>query len=455
LTASHSFNRWRRFPWKAGLFAAVLIGVTAYLSVSMVSYWWKYVPLAPTAVIPLPQGPGVEIREAADGEIALIHGHWGPSTDFDLSGPVEFWDSRTGKRTRQLLDQSDVIVGVSPKCRLAALRDGDDVKLIDLADGTERFRRSGMGSRVRAWFTADEGRVAFLVGNTVHVCDATNGDELWSRSRPDFSITDLSSVIQTFGFQFDPARRSTRFQPVMAFTGRPDRDPVMQRWASRDGRWVLASPSKRPVSVIDVSTGREVWKLPDGIRHFHVNFTADGRELIVPYQLDRAIEYARWNAADGRQLTDLPGRPKWQVAERRGYFSRNGRFTIGTGETPAIAMPVSIVRFLKQIGISWNGVLAGTQHVVQVTNAKTGEIAVTSPAAIPLFIFEDDRGFVVRDFRSLNHRLACYLLPPVRNWHWLAIAMAIIWMPTMAVCLFWLCRRRNARVRESALSANV
>ena len=145
-------------------------------------YWREFIPLLPNAVIPLPT-KYYEFRGTRNGEIvSMRESHGSAPRESSYLGPIQFWDPRRGKLVRQFFREQDVILALSRHSTLAAVREWDNIRIVDLRTGETVFVRKAAGGFFGVQFSYDDRIVMFMAADkTVVVCDAATGEELWSR----------------------------------------------------------------------------------------------------------------------------------------------------------------------------------------------------------------------------------------------------------------------------------
>lgn len=276
------------------------------------AYWRRFVPLVPTAVIPLPTPPPglqYEFRAAPNGEVvSMLEWIGSGSRGSPYFGPIQFWNPRTGKLVRQLFDEQTGILEMSRHCTFAAVRDRDSIQMVDLRNGEAVFLQKTPGETVHVRFSRDERIASFTnAQKTVVFCDATTGKELWSRRADEWAPLEPTWLTGELFLCFkrstppDNGGQSSGTAPppdrilLDAFTGQPD-----QRFGfhdrlrlSSDGRRTIAWDDVGPARICNYRTGERRWTLPAGVSALAVDFTPDSRELVLPANADGRTIMAR------------------------------------------------------------------------------------------------------------------------------------------------------------------
>jgi hypothetical protein len=421
---------------------SVLWLATVYL------YWREFVPLLPTSVIPLPS-KYYEFRGTPNGEIVSMRESDGSvRRESSYAGPIQFWNPRQGKLVRQFFREQDVILALSRHSTLAAVREWDNIRIVDLRTGETVFVRKATGGFFRVQFSHDNRIVMFMAADkTVVVCDAATGEELWSRRgekwaplEPGGFFLDLFHCLLRLPRAADGSSLRNSPPParvwLSAYTGEPDQrfDRQDRVRASVDGKWAIAIGWKQPARVCDCRTGQTKWWLPPEADGNAYEFSHDSRDVVLPVKVDGRIAVARWDASDGRVISPLPDRPYVPVSADL----LNGRpYLLHYDDAKQVRAPARLWQIVNDVGISWNGVVLPPRRTLRFVDTETGKPFGRIATGHFVSGLADDRGFAIHE----ESRVAYYEMPPRRDYWWL-VAWSI--GPIAFVYSMRLLRRRIA-----------
>jgi WD40 repeat protein len=438
----------RRNIRRHGLALASMVWLaTVYL------YWREFIPLLPTSVIPL-SSKYYEFRGTPNGEIVSMRESDGAvARESSYLGPIQFWNPRDGKLVRQFFGEQDLILALSRHSTLAAVREWDNIRIVDLRKGETVFVRKAKGGFFRVQFSHDGRIVMFMAADkTVVVCDAATGEELWSRRadewpplEPGGLFLDLFHCLLRLPHSADGSSLMNSPPParvwLSAYTGEPEQrfgrqDRVR---ASVDGKWAITIGWKQPARVCDSRTGQTKWWLPPDADGDACDFSHDSRDVILPVKIDGRIVVARWDASDGRVISPLPDRPFEPVSAD---LLGDRPYLVHYDDAKQVQAPARLWQIVNDVGISWNGIVLPSRRTLRFVNTESGKPIGRIATGHFVSGLSDDGGFAIHE----ETRVAYYDLPPKRDLQWLAAwslgPIAAIWLPQIL-------RRRIRLIRLS------
>jgi hypothetical protein len=418
------------------------------------AYWREFVPLLPTAVIPLPARE-YEFRGTGSGEVVSIR-EWDGShrRESAYSGPIQFWDPREGKIVRQFFREHDVILALSRSSRLAVVREGEEIRMVDLRSGGTLFSRKATGGYFQVRFSQDERFVSFEDPDISRcVCDAMTGQELWSRRVNEWEPLEPGALV---GDLFLCHRRTpspdANSNPagagpppdriwLSAHTGLPE-----QRFGVRDKvridsdlRRAIVWDDVNPARICDFRTGATLWSFPAEVAGHTPEITLDGLEVVLPLMKDGRIFVARWRTDDGRVVSPLPVAPYKPVPAD---MCADRRYLVHYDEKQMVRGPVWLRRVVNGLGIRWDGVLLPQRMTLWLVDSESGRPIGRLGSGFVISGLADEGGFAIQE----ENRVAYYKLLPPRDFRWLAT-----WSlgPIASVWLMRALRRRTRMIRSS------
>jgi hypothetical protein len=409
-------------------------------------YWREFVPLR-TTLIPPPAG--LHWRGAtSDGlliRLGRVEGE--PGQPATLTGPLELWNPVTRHVERTMLDESDEVIAYRPEdCDFVAVRRDDTLRLVRLADGQDVLSLPAEDAPGN-WWASSDGVIAYRFdGSTLTAYRLPDAKPLWSKANVDnFEAHGPDLVLIELGVSPSP-RFSDRILMTNSLTGEVDSrykaEDVWPRFLSRDGKWAISSRGSASTTLIsDFRTGRSLWRI--AVPFEHVRFSADGSEVVSAHRSDGRVHFSRWNAADGRELTQ----PRPADAESVSIVPGPDEGFIVTKEVRTSVAPKPLVEGLKRLGVNWSGIIGDPQYACGIHDSETGRRIGFIDSEILRMAYLVPGGVMVNPPAGRTLRFCAF--PPRPNWSWLTA-----WSlgPIAAVWVTQALRRRIRLIRLSRAS---
>ena len=275
--------------------------------------WWRLAPARPIAQIPLGKA-NFFVGTTSAGQIVTCQTSSYDPDRWETRGPVQFWNTQTGRPEFALLDHDDVILTLPDEADAVAVRRGDTISVVDFKTGDVRFSRQVAAQRPQVVFSGDGEQVAIVDDLSLTLCSAKTGDVVWSKEF--LQLAAIAGVKEFEGPLAGTIFVQGQFQVLIPITvnsggaycsiwlesatGNPRANlPLESAQCSLDGRRILVpNVGDEPGRLYDAVTGQLVRRFAGGELP-HV-FSRDSRELIA-YRPDGLT---RWSVEDGRRLDD-------------------------------------------------------------------------------------------------------------------------------------------------------
>jgi WD40 repeat protein len=220
------------------------------------------------------------------------------------NGPVQVWETATGKQLHQLPAAS--ALAFAPDGKTLVLGSGRAVRLWDVASGKERLPPAGHRDTITAIGLASDGKTLTTVSNdnTARVWDAATGQEL---GRTEFKQTYFWTTTLTPAGRMLGAEKGTNHVRLWDATGGKEllfRDKLGQvacTACSPDGKVLAAVDSECTAWVWDVATGKEACQIKIHPVVEGMALAPDGKTLAVSFPIGVVL----WNTQTGKKVQDF------------------------------------------------------------------------------------------------------------------------------------------------------
>ena len=163
---------------------------------------------------------------------------------------------------------------------------------------------------------------------------------------------------------------------------------------SPDGKKVASAGFDRYVSVWEVSTGRELVRLPRFTSHRNtITFSPDGSRLLVGTQKDGL---ALWNPATGKKLLELKGHEGWVHTVQ---FSPDGALCASGGSDNAVII------WNVETGAIFRRLPVHSGQVLSLAFSPNGRNIISGGVDRQLRLWEVKTGRYLRSFLGHTHRV--------------------------------------------------
>ncbi|QDT52916.1 hypothetical protein Pan44_09290 [Caulifigura coniformis] len=429
-----------------GLRWMVLLGLWAGV---VTWYWLAAVPLPPTSSV-AHAGDLAVFPQRPSRHVILYHFRSMAPGGGRATGPLEFWDAKEGRVTGQLLSRDDQIIGNQSSWGAAEgyvliRRDGQLV-LIELESGQELGTFEDV-PKAESYFVHEHRKE--LVVNA----DLSVSCFRFDRAKPKWIMRDASveglvdgdiqSVARWKISRSGKGRSRSGCSLIHLETGELDQrfEAVGNVWSatlSPDGKLALVrlKVGLANHAVYDVAAGKVLWKPTVAIDE-SLKFAPDGREVVIWQSTSLGpVDVRRLRAEDGQAI---PGEPSAELlatlpAGAGKYLIRDAADLSGTRIQK---WKDSLNQFWMKVGL--HGLVMGYGKEIRLVDAGTGRDLGRLPRD-SRFHFTDNQSTLIT--LTPTH-LQTYVLPPRRDYGWLAE-----WIvgPPMVLFLtgqWWRVRRRG------------
>jgi len=405
----------------AGLRWMVLVGLWAGL---VTWHWLSAIPLVPT--LSVAHGGHVGILPSDRGLI-LFHHELDASRRWSGTGPLEFWDAREGRITRQLLSRDDEMIWnqsyrEAPDGYVLIRRDGQLV-LIELESGQVLGTFEDV-PKVDSYFVHKQRNQ--LVVNADRNVSCFRFDQ----TKPQWNMQDASvesmaagDILSVARWKVSPSRKGARrIDSVLIHleTGGLDRrfEAMGKAWSSKltsDGRLALVRRTTGPSNqeIYDVAAGKVLWQ-PAVATDESLRFSPDGREVVIWRSTNLGpVDVRRLRAEDGQAIVGEP--PAELLASLpAGALKYLIRDVTDLSGTQIQKWRDALNQFWMKVGL--HGMIVARGQEVRLVEAATGRDLGRLPSESRFTFTEQQRELVA----VTPTHVQTYSLPPRRDYGWLA-----------------------------------
>lgn len=398
-----------------------LLIVTGLWAGMAIGYWRAFVPVLPSWTMRF-DAPVHVCGVSPSGELMIcrqrIH-ELAAQGEFGYSGPIEYWDPKSHRKSREWLGRDDLLEGerVRESGELVLKRDGK--RFLIVPERQEIVCELPADSPiVKLRMLVDGRQVAYSEKDVVHVFDLSANTEMWKA--PGQYLVEVGRDFVVMRPDPVAAGRRNRLWASVHSLQNGERDPrfdhvspnLIQIDSSPDGRYAVVGALGK-ICICDATSGRALWNLPVREDMHNFRFENNGDEICTDL-LDTTgqVHVVRWRSADGVELTLIPATSggfalRFPASDRRHFVDY-----LLKKQWPPFAM---LSRAFHSLGITAE--LPGDESVLQISAAdgdrRLGFVRGENRTPI---MMPDGSGFAL----DSNATVEFYSLPPRRNWTWLA-----------------------------------
>jgi hypothetical protein len=425
---------------------SALLIVTGLWLVTVIGYWRVLVPVLPLRTMRFDE-PVHVCGVSRAGELMIcrqrIH-ELAARGEFGYSGPIEYWDPKSGRKTREWLGRDDLLEGerVRESGELVLHRGGK--RFLIVPERQEIVQELPAESPiVKLRMLPDRRQIAYSEKDVVHLFDLSAKTEMWKA--PGQYLVEVGRDFVVVRPDPVAAGRRTRLWASVLSLQSGEHDPrfdhvsanLIQIDSSPDGRYAVVSALGK-ISICDATSGRVLWSLPVREDMHNFRFENNGDEVCTDL-LDASgtVQVVRWRSADGVAMTPIPSTSGGFAFRFPSSDQRHFVDYLIKEQWPPFA---TLGRVFRWLGIAAE--LPGDESVLQISAANGGRRLgfVRGENRTPVMM-PSGSGFAVESKNVVEY----YELPPRRDWLWLVTWIAPVLIVWVGAASCWLWKRRSLR----------